>query len=51
MLTEICVEGTFKDGVKNIRILNPICSDYGNLELALAGSFLPIPNIELFNVS
>lgn len=50
MLCEVCVEGTFKDGVKTIRILNPICSDYGNLELALYGSFLPVPNKEAFEV-
>jgi hypothetical protein len=50
MLSDICVEGTFKDGFKTIRLSNPICSDYGNLELALSGSFLPIPNKELFEV-
>ena len=50
MIGEICVEGTFKDGVKTIRISNPICSgEYGNLELALYGSFLPVPNKELFD--
>jgi urease len=51
MIGEICIEGTFKDGVKTIRISNPICSEYGNLELALYGSFLPVPNKELFDVS
>ena len=31
-------------------IRNPICSDMGDLELALYGSFLPIPSIESFQV-
>jgi urease len=31
-------------------IRNPICTDMGDLELALYGSFLPIPSIELFQV-
>jgi urease len=31
-------------------IRNPICTDTGDLELALYGSFLPIPSMESFQV-
>jgi urease len=34
---------TFPDGTKLVTIHNPISTDDGNLELALYGSFLPIP--------
>ncbi|CAF3411257.1 unnamed protein product [Rotaria socialis] len=48
MIKEINIEATFPDGVKVVIIRNPICTDMGDLELALYGSFLPIPSIELF---
>lgn len=45
---EIQVEGTFKDGTKLITIHDPISSDDGDLELALYGSFLPVPSKDKF---
>src|SRR5262245_8914151 len=43
MLEEVQVEGTFPDGSKLVTIHHPISSDYGDLTLALYGSFLPVP--------
>jgi urease subunit gamma/beta len=43
MVVEVQVEGTFPDGSKLVTVHHPIVSEYGNLELALYGSFLPIP--------
>ena len=40
---EVQVEGTFKDGTKLVTVHNPIVAEHGNLELALYGSFLPVP--------
>ncbi len=37
------VEGTFPDGTKLVTVHNPIVLPDGNFELALYGSFLPIP--------
>ncbi|CAF0880370.1 unnamed protein product [Didymodactylos carnosus] len=48
MLKEIHIEGTFPDGLKVVNIRNPICTDQGDLELALYGSFLPLPSLERF---
>ncbi|KAL7692175.1 putative urease, beta subunit, urease, gamma/gamma-beta subunit, urease, beta subunit superfamily [Plasmopara halstedii] len=48
MMDEIQVEGTFPDGTKLVTIHNPISSLNGNLSLALYGSFLPVPNLEIF---
>ncbi|XP_038989685.1 urease isoform X2 [Phoenix dactylifera] len=48
LLDTIQVEGTFKDGTKLITIHDPIVSDNGNLELALHGSFLPVPSFDKF---
>ncbi|KAL2903604.1 Urease [Bienertia sinuspersici] len=45
---EHLVEGTFPDGTKLITVHDPIASDYGNLELALDGSFLPVPSLDKF---
>ncbi|XP_065025550.1 urease-like isoform X2 [Musa acuminata AAA Group] len=42
------VEATFPDGTKLVTIHDPIASDNGNLELALHGSFLPVPSIDKF---
>ena len=44
MIVEVQVEGTFPDGSKLVTVHHPIVADYGNLELALYGSFLPIPS-------
>ncbi|QRV90409.1 amidohydrolase family protein [Ceratobasidium sp. AG-Ba] len=48
LLHEIQVEGTFLDGVFLVTVHSPICSDSGDLAIALYGSFLPIPGDELF---
>lgn len=44
MIVEVQVEGTFPDGSKLVTVHHPIAADYGNLELALYGSFLPMPS-------
>src|SRR5437773_9674865 len=43
MVTEVQVEGTFPDGSKLVTVHHPIVRENGNLELALYGSFLPLP--------
>lgn len=43
MIREVQVEGTFPDGTKLVTIHHPIARDHGDLELALYGSFLPVP--------
>ncbi|MDP9173190.1 MAG: urease subunit gamma [Planctomycetota bacterium] len=43
MIAEVQVEGTFPDGTKLVTVHHPIVAEQGNLELALYGSFLPIP--------
>jgi urease subunit gamma/beta len=43
LVHEVQIEGTFPDGSKLVTIHNPIVAEHGNLELALYGSFLPIP--------
>jgi urease subunit gamma/beta len=48
MIHEVQIEGTFPDGTKLVTVHNPIVSEHGNLELALYGSFLPVPSKELF---
>ncbi|GKF57198.1 urease isoform X1, partial [Tanacetum coccineum] len=50
LLDSAQVEGTFPDGTKLITIHDPISSENGNLELALHGSFLPIPSLEKFPI-
>ena len=48
LIPEVQIEGTFLDGTKLVTIHHPIAADDGDLELALYGSFLPVPAIELF---
>ncbi len=48
MVTEVQVEGTFPDGTKLVTVHHPIAAENGNLELALYGSFLPIPKSSAF---
>ncbi|WPH04918.1 Urease [Acrodontium crateriforme] len=43
-LVELQVEGTFRMGTYLVTVHNPIASDDGNLERALYGSFLPLPD-------
>jgi urease subunit gamma/beta len=48
MIIEVQVEGTFPDGSKLVTVHQPIVAELGNLELALYGSFLPVPEREEF---
>jgi urease subunit gamma/beta len=48
MIVEVQVEGTFRDGTKLVTVHQPIAAEFGNLELALYGSFLPVPEREEF---
>ncbi len=48
MIVEVQVEGTFPDGTKLVTVHHPISSENGNLELALYGSFLPVPDAAMF---
>ena len=43
MIVEVQVEGTFPDGSKLVTVHHPIVAERGDLELALYGSFLPVP--------
>jgi urease subunit gamma/beta len=43
MIVEVQIEGTFPDGSKLVTVHHPIAAEHGNMELALYGSFLPIP--------
>src|SRR5439155_17373290 len=47
LVHEVQIEGTFPDGTKLVTVHNPIVAEQGNLELALYGSFLPIPTVRL----
>src|SRR5260221_3306502 len=47
MIHDVQVEGTFPDGSKLVTVHQPIVRDDGDLALALYGSFLPIPGLEL----
>lgn len=48
LVCEIQVEGTFPDGTYLVTVHEPICTDNGNLEMALYGSFYPIPDESKF---
>jgi urease subunit gamma/beta len=43
MIAEVQVEGTFPDGTKLVTVHHPIAAEHGDMELALYGSFLPLP--------
>lgn len=47
-LVELQVEGTFPTGTYLVTVHHPISSDEGDLERALYGSFLPVPQREAF---
>ena len=44
LVHEVQIEGTFPDGTKLVTVHNPIVAEHGNLDLALYGSFLPVPS-------
>ena len=48
MIYDVQVEGTFPDGSKLVTVHHPIAAEDGNLELALYGSFLPVPDLSVF---
>nr|XP_042895439.1 urease subunit alpha isoform X2 [Parasteatoda tepidariorum] len=48
MISDIQVEATFPDGTKMVTVSHPICRENGNLVQALYGSFLPVPDICVF---
>lgn len=48
MIHEVQVEGTFPDGTKLVTVHDPIAADDGDLDLALYGSFLPVPSRDRF---
>ncbi|MBI2946773.1 MAG: urease subunit gamma [Verrucomicrobia bacterium] len=50
MIHEVQVEGTFPDGTKLVTVHHPIASENGDLALALHGSFLPVPDVSIFNL-
>ncbi len=51
MIHEVAVEGTFPDGTKLVTVHDPIVREDGDLELALYGSFLPVPALERFGAA
>jgi urease subunit gamma/beta len=51
LIAEVQVEGTFPDGTKLVTVHDPIAREDGDLELALYGSFLPVPALERFGAS
>jgi urease gamma subunit len=51
MIHEVQVEGTFPDGTKLVTVHDPICDEHGDLDLALYGSFLPVPPRERFVIA
>jgi urease subunit gamma/beta len=48
LVREVQVEGTFPDGTKLVSVHHPIVREHGDLELALYGSFLPVPPLARF---
>jgi urease subunit gamma/beta len=51
LVSEVQVEGTFPDGTKLVTVHHPIVADHGDLELALYGSFLPVPSRDKFSTA
>ena len=48
LVTEVQVEGTFPDGTKLVTVHGPIALSTVDLDLALYGTFLPVPRPEVF---
>ena len=51
LVCEVQIEATSSDRTKLLTIHNPILNMDGDLELALEGSFLPMPNVSVFHPS
>ncbi len=49
MIYDVQVEGTFPDGTKLVTVHHPIARADGDLSLALYGSFLPVPDLSVFD--
>ncbi len=49
MISEVQVEGTFRDGSKLVTVHHPIVFEFGDLTLALHGSFFPVPSNDRFS--
>jgi len=49
MIYDVQVEGTFPDGSKLVTVHHPIAAENGDLELALRGTFLPVPELSVFS--
>jgi len=48
LVKEVQIEATFPDGTKLLTVHSPISNKNGNLEEALYGSFLPVPDLSVF---
>ena len=48
MVPEVQIEAPFRDGTKLVTLHKPINRLDGDLDLALYGSFLPVPSLEVF---
>ncbi|HTO96481.1 MAG TPA: urease subunit beta [Myxococcales bacterium] len=48
LMLEVQVEGTFPDGTKLVTVHHPVALEQGDLQLALYGSFLPLPDAGKF---
>src|SRR5205814_849057 len=48
LVAEVQVEGTFPDGTKLVTVHHPVVLEDGDLNLALYGSFLPVPDLKVF---
>ncbi|GFS06275.1 urease, partial [Elysia marginata] len=48
MVGEVQIEATFPDGTKLVTVHKPISRLDGDLSLALYGSFLPVPSLDIF---
>jgi urease len=48
LIDSVQLEATFPDGTKLLTIHSPIALENGNLEMAMEGSFLPVPSLNLF---
>ena len=49
MIEQVQIEATFADGTKLVTVHQPISRLDGDLQLALYGSFLPVPDGSVFS--
>merc|ERR1719261_923426 len=49
MVAEVQIEATFPDGTKLLTVHSPIAAEDGDLAEALKGSFLPTPDLKVFD--